>query len=142
MRLPAFFAKEVDGLQLRNLRVDWSAAIPQYFSDGVRVENFNDLTIDGFSGRQAQAESGAAISLLHGSGVSITNSRATNGTRVFLDLDSVQNRRVFVNYDVKNATKVIVPSSQRFDTEIGVPALTAKQAKPHHLVMPKPQASR
>ncbi len=93
--------------------------MPEYFSDGVRVENFQSLTIDDLGARQAQNSSGSAIALSNGSGVSITNSRALPGTRVFLRLDKVTRRRVFVNYDLKGAALAIKPASQRFYTQIG-----------------------
>ena len=120
--IPAFYAKHVDGLRLRDVQVDWAPSVPEYFSDGMRVEDFKDVSIDSFSGRQAQASIGAAIVLRNGSGVSITNSRATPGTQTFLQLDGVQGRRVFVNYDLSGAAKVMAPADQKFDVQIGVPA--------------------
>ena len=77
--IPAIFAKKVSGLRMRDVQVDWADSMPEYFSEGVRVEEFKDLTIDSYSGRQAQA-AGAAIVLEDGSGVAITNSRAQPGT--------------------------------------------------------------
>jgi len=138
--IPAFYAKLVTGLRLRDVQVDWADSMPDYFSDGLRIEDFKDLTIDSFAGRQAQAAAGAAVSLHNGSGVTIANSRATPGTRTFLQLEKVKDRRVFVNYDMSGAARVITPPSQRFDTQIGVPASkrkpvsaprsTQEQAKP------------
>jgi hypothetical protein len=138
--IPAFYAKLVTGLRLRDVQVDWADSMPDYFSDGLRIEDFKDLTIDSFAGRQAQAAAGAAVSLQNGSGVTIANSRATPGTRTFLQLEKVKDRRVFVNYDMSGAARVITPPSQRFDTQIGVPASkrkpvsaprsTQEQAKP------------
>jgi hypothetical protein len=112
--IPAFYAKRVDGLRLRDVQVDWAASMPEYFSDGIRVEDFNDLTIDSFSGRQAQSATGAAIYLKNGSGVSITNSRALARTKTFLQLDQVRDRRVFENYDVSEAARVIFPPNLHF----------------------------
>jgi hypothetical protein len=119
--IPALYAKQVDGLRLRDVTVDWADGMPDYFSDGLRVEDFKDLTIDGFEGRQDQAATGAAVVLQNGSGVAITNSRAMPGTTTFLQLDKVEGRRVFVNYDLSGAAKAIAPADQRFDVEIGVP---------------------
>jgi hypothetical protein len=126
--IPAFYAKHVDGLRMRDVQVDWATSMPGYFSDAVRVEDFNDLIINDFAGRQAQNTTGAAISLHNGSGVAITNSRATSGTQTFLRLDKVTGRRVFVNYDLNGATKVIAPADQRFDTQIGLPRFNIKAA--------------
>ena len=78
------------------------------------------------AGKQAQA-SGAAIALQDGTGVSITNSRAMPGTKTFLQMDKVEGRRVFVNYDLSGAAQVIMPAGQRFDTQIGgAKAIVAK----------------
>jgi hypothetical protein len=120
--IPGIYAKHVEGLRLNNVRVDWAVAMPEYFSDGVKVEDFQYVTIDGLAARQARAGSGSAISLLNGAGVSITNSRALPGTKTFLSMEGVKGRRVFVNYDLKAASQAIVPAGLRFDTEIGVPA--------------------
>ena len=119
--IPGFYAKQVDGLALKEVYVDWGGSMPDYFSDGIRVEDFTDLTIDGYSGRQAHPSAGSAIYLSNGSGVSITNSRAMPVTRAFLHLNNVNERRVFVNYDVKGALQIIEPSTLRFDTQIGAP---------------------
>jgi hypothetical protein len=127
--IPALYARQVDGLRLRDVQVDWTASMPDYFSDGVRVENFDDVTIDGFSGRQAQSSSGAAIFLKAGSGVSITNSRALPGTRAFLQVDHVSDRRVFVNYDLAAAAIAIVPTTERFDVQLPA-SPTARTKKP------------
>jgi hypothetical protein len=116
-------------LRLQDVRVDWAASMPEYFSDGVRVENFHDLTIDGLAARQPQSSSRSAIYLSYGSGVSITNSRALPGTRTFLRLDRVAGRRVFVNCDLKAAAQAIEPVGKRFDTVIGVPVATPQAAK-------------
>jgi hypothetical protein len=124
--IPAFYAKRVAGLKLRNVQVDWAHPMPDYFSDGLRIEDFKDLTIDSFAGRQAQAATGAAISLQDGWGVSIANSRATPGTHTFVQLDKVQDRRVFVNYDVSGAAEAIMPATERFENQVGIPLAKRK----------------
>jgi len=121
----------VIGLRLRDVQVDWADKIPDYYSDGLKVEDFKDVMIDSFAGCQAQTASGAAISLQHGSGVSITNSRAMPGTQTFLHLDKAQDRRVFVNYDLSGAAKIIAPPDQRFDTQIGITTSKRKLASSH-----------
>ena len=124
--IPALYAKQVDGLRLRDVTVDWAPSMPEYFSDGIRVEDFKNLTIDGFEGRQDQEASGAALALVNGTGVAITNSRAMPGTTTFLQMEKVEGRRVFVNYDLGEAAKAIVPADQKFDVEIGVAKATVK----------------
>jgi hypothetical protein len=125
--IPAIYAKQVNGLTMRDVTVDWQQPMPEYFSSALRVQDFNDLTIDGFAGRQAQASGGAAIDLENGAGVSITGSRAMPGTQTFLHLDAVTDRRVFVNYDLSGAKEVVDPKDTRFDTD----AATDTGAKRH-----------
>ena len=108
------------------MQVNWAAGLPAYFSDGLRVEDFSDLVINNYAGRQASA-AGAAIWLQNGSGVAITNSRALPGTATFVQVNQVQNRRVFVNYDVGGAATVIEPADQVFAVQVG----TARARQPH-----------
>jgi hypothetical protein len=124
--IPAFYAKQVTGLRLRDVQVDWADTMPTYFSDGLRVDDFSDLNIDSYSGRQAGIATGAAIALHNGSGVAITNSRASPGTSTFLQLDNVQDRRVFVNYDLSAAKQILDPAGQSFTTQSGLPKTQSK----------------
>ena len=126
--IPALYAKHVEGLSLRDVQIDWQPSMPDYFSDAIKVEAFHDLTIDAFTGRQAQIDSGAALSLKTGSGVSITNSRASVGTLTFLQLQNVTDRRVFINYDLGAATNRILPATLRFDTQVSGPVVRQKPA--------------
>ena len=125
--IPALYAKNVNSLSLKDVHIDWADGLPGYFTDGLRVENFNDLTINDFSGKQAQLQTstltppGAALALAYGIGVSITNSRALPSTHVFLQLDTVGDRRVFVNYDLSGATQALEPAHLIFNTQIGLP---------------------
>ncbi len=129
--IPAIYARHVTGLRVEDVQVNWAAGLPAYFSDGLRVENFADLSIDDYAGRQASA-AGAAISLENGSGVAITNSRALPGTATFVQLNQVQDRRVFANYDVGDAARVIEPNGQVFALQLGAPAAAMPAAHQPH----------
>jgi hypothetical protein len=124
--IPAFYGKHVDGLRIRDMQIDWASAMPDYFTDGLHLEEFKDLTVDDFTGRQEAMLGGAAIALKNGSGVAITNSRALSGTSTFLALENVIDRRVFVNYDLSAATTVIQPAGKRFRTQIVAPLARRK----------------
>ena len=119
--IPALYGKNIDGLRIRDMQIDWVSGMPSYFTDGIRLENFKDLSVDDFAGRQAGKQSGSAIALRNGSGVAITNSVALAGTSTFLSMDHVAERRVFVNYDLSAATTAIQPENDRFTTQIGIP---------------------
>ena len=93
--------------------------LPDYFSDGIRCEHFDDLTIDGFKGRPAQNPGdNAAIALQHGRKVSIRNCEAAPGTGTFR-VCYVQEQRLFINNDLANAQKPTQPGKTGFKTSSG-----------------------
>jgi hypothetical protein len=108
--IPGVYSRWVKGMRIQGLQIQWSDRLPPYFTDGVRVEDFQDLFIANFDGRQAQSHAGAAISLTNGSDVSITGSRAAPGTQTFLHLAGVTGRRSFLNNDMSAAAKAIIPA--------------------------------
>jgi len=103
--IPAFFCHNVDGLQIRRFEVEWADSLPEYFTEAIYCEQFTNLTIDGFAGRQARPSAGAAIVLKDGNKVSITNSEAAPNTGTFLSLDGVEDLRSFLNNDLSQATQ-------------------------------------
>ncbi|HTY89058.1 MAG TPA: hypothetical protein VMB80_16545, partial [Candidatus Acidoferrum sp.] len=118
--IPGLYAQHVDGLQIHGFDLRWADALPDYFSDGIHCENFADLTIDGFKGRQAQkAGANAAIALQHGQKVSIRNCEAAAGTGTFLSLDDVQEQNLFVNNDLADAQRPTVPEKTGFKISSG-----------------------
>ena len=113
--IPGMYCQYVDGLQIHGFELEWADDLPDYFSDGIHCEHFNDLTIDGFVGRQAQLlEQGAAIALLHGDKVSIRNCEAAEGTGTFLSVEDVKDQRLFVNNDLTNAKNPTKPAQLNF----------------------------
>ncbi len=126
--IPGVYCRWVKGLQIRGLELQWDDQLPEYFSDGIRCEDFQDLEIREFVGRQAHAATGAAISLANGSGLSIIDSRAAAGTRLFLGLTDVTNLRVFVNHDLSEAKEILAPSTTVFKTSLGLPPKSVKRA--------------
>ncbi len=126
--IPGVYCRWVQALQIRGLELQWADNLPGYFSDGIHCEDFRDLAIREFTGRQAQAATGSAISLANGSGLSVTDSRAAAGTRLFLSLTDVTGLRVFVNHDLSEAKEILVPSTAVFKTSLGLPPRPAKRA--------------
>lgn len=114
--IPAVYCRWVQDLRIHGLELHWGESLPDYFSDGVRCEQFQDVNIDHFEGRQAQTFGGAALSFSDGARLSITGSTAAPGTSAFLKLSNVTDRRAFVNYDLGAAKRTIVPSSATFRT--------------------------
>jgi len=114
--IPAVFCRWVQDFHVHGLELQWGENLPGYFSDGIHCEQFRDVTVDQFEGRQAPAAGGAALSFSDGTGLSITASSAATGTSTFLKLSNVTDRRAFVNYDLSAAKHEIVPANATFRT--------------------------
>lgn len=72
--IPALFAHGVRHLVLRNIGVAWDDGLPAFCRHALEIEEFADVTIDGFRGRQAhpdRASEDAAIVLRDGRGAII-----------------------------------------------------------------------
>lgn len=116
--IPGIYCTWVKGMRVKDSSVEWGGGLPAYFSDGMQCENFSEVSIDGFEGRQAQT-SGSAMNFANGSGLSVTNSKAAPGTDTFLRLDNVSDRRTFVNWEIGEAKTVIRPANVTFKTQLG-----------------------
>ena len=118
--IPALYCREIENFHVHGFELEWGENLPDYFSDGIHCEQFRDISIDQFSGRQAQPDNGSALSFSDGAGISITGSTATAGTSVFLNLVNVSDRRAFLNYDLTAAKKVMVPPDAAFLSSTGL----------------------
>jgi parallel beta-helix repeat protein len=113
--IPGLYCRWAAGLKLRGLEMEWDANLPGYFSNGVECEDFKNLEIDGFSGRQAAAGSnGAVILLRRGDGVSIRNSTATQGAATFVSASEVTGQGLFIGNDLENARQAFEPVKSEF----------------------------
>ena len=81
--IPAFYARQVKNLTVRDMHVNWTDDRPAYFTEAFVCEQFEGLSIDGFSGRQAGA-SGSAVRLEQGRDLSLSHISAPPGTDVLL----------------------------------------------------------
>ena len=84
--IPGLYASHVKNLAIRNFNLHWEGHFPDFFQDGLEIENFEGVVIDGFAGRQPQIADkpkGAAIKLRHGRKITIRNSEAKEGTQCF-----------------------------------------------------------
>jgi len=113
--IPGIYCGMVDGLRIQNVELEWVDTMHEFFSHGIECENFNNLIIDGFNGRQAhKSGKSAAISLSNGSNVTIRNCIAAEGTGTFLTFSGIKNQRLFVNNDLSNAALVMQPAKSEF----------------------------
>ena len=109
--IPGLYCNYVDGLKLLNFELEWGDKLPKFFSHGIECENFHNLQVDGFVGRQAEvAGKNSAISLSNGSGVTIRNSVATEGTQTFLAHTGITGDVILANNDLSRAKDVITPA--------------------------------
>lgn len=108
--IPAVYCRYIDGFKIQGLEINWGKDLPDYFSDAVECEDFHDISVAGFEGRQALGSSrSAAIALRRGSNVLIRDSRAARGTGVFLSLLGVTGERLVVDNDLSQALQAFRP---------------------------------
>jgi hypothetical protein len=118
--IPGMYCRFVQGVRIRDLELAWDEGLPDYFSSGVECEDFRNLEIEHFLGKQAKSGGhGAAIVLRNGSGVSIRDSVALPGTASFLALSNVEDLRMLVGNDFGDAKEFSVPANVRFQSDYG-----------------------
>jgi hypothetical protein len=102
--LPGLLGLHTRRLFVRGLTVDWGQDVPAYFTHAIECEDFEDLEVERFRGRQAQ-KSGSAIRLRRGRDAVVRDSRAAEGTDTFLETVDVAGRRFFSGNDVRPARR-------------------------------------
>jgi parallel beta-helix repeat protein len=132
--IPGIYGRYVDGLHIQNSSIHWclselcgqellaakdakngredrkeksTGRAPDFFSSAIELEDFRNLDVNGFRGGQAPGSFAAAISLSDGQGVSIRNSTADEGTRVFLEAHGVSGARLLMDNDLSNARAIL-----------------------------------
>src|SRR5262249_18374716 len=94
--IPALYCRNLEGLNLRGFQLEWASGIPEYFSNAIECEDFKNLEIESFAGRQASVSSAdPVIALRRGQGVSIRGCRADESSRTFVSLTHVAKQAVF-----------------------------------------------
>lgn len=105
--IPGMYCRYIDGLKLQDLTLSWGDVLPDYFSNGIECEDFRDLSLDGFKGRQASVSSKAPVIVLRrGQGVSIRATKADQGTDTFLSTSAVSGEGLFAENDMRAAKRV------------------------------------
>jgi hypothetical protein len=118
--IPALYFRNVEGLKISGLEVEWADSLPEYFSDAIYCENFKGLTIAGFVGRQAPTNSArAALVLRDGTDVSVRNCVASPGTGTFLSMERVTGLRSFLDNDLSSAGIAVSPAQSHFEVSSG-----------------------
>ena len=109
--IPGLFFRHATGLRIRGFRLRWDDDVPPFFTHAIEGEEFRDVEIQGFEGRQA---AGAAIALRNGNGVTIRDCRAAGGTGTFLEQTGVTDQRLFVNNDLGRAARAFAAEPHGF----------------------------
>jgi len=113
--IPGLFGRYVNGLKIEGFDLEWVGPAADYLTHGIEVEDFEDLVIDGFKGKQASEKPGtAAIALNRGKNVTIRNCQARTGTGTFLIHSSLSEEGLFVNNDLARAQKAFQPEKTSF----------------------------
>ncbi len=113
--IPGLFCRYVKGLRIRDVELEWKGPAADYLTHGIQVEDFEDVVIDGYKGRQALSQTNtAAIALSRGKNVTIRNCQALEGTNIFLLHSGLSDERLFVNNDASKAKKVFQPEKTSF----------------------------
>jgi glycosyl hydrolase family 28 len=95
-------------------RSDSQLSTPGFFSSAIELEDFRDVDVNGFRGSHAPGSSAAAIVLRDGSGISIRNSVADEGTNVFLEAHGVSGKRLLIGNDLLNAVNILQGETGEF----------------------------
>jgi hypothetical protein len=127
--IPGLYCSYVDGLKIRGLELEWADNLPEFFSHGIECENFRNLEVNSFEGRQAHAQGkSSAISLSDGRGVTIRNSVAAGGTQIFLSHIGVTDALLLDN-DLSKAKVAISPAASSFTLSGNVMPRTSASGK-------------
>ena len=109
--IPGLYCTYVEGLKIHGLQLVWDDKLPEFFSHGIECENFKNLEIDDFQGKQAPGQAKtSAISLMNGKGVLIRDSVAAEGTQNFLTQKGVTGG-IMMDNDLSKARVPINPGS-------------------------------
>jgi hypothetical protein len=111
--IPGMYCRYVDGLRVKGFRMDWDEQTPDFFDHAIHIEDSRNVLIDGFEGRQPQ-EIGAAIALNRVKEISISNSKAADGTDIFLDCENTEDERLFARNDLLHARMDLQPGDAGF----------------------------
>ena len=109
--IPGLFFRNATGLRIRGFRLQWDDDGPRFFTHAIEGEEFRNVEIQGFEGRPA---AGAAIMLRSGSGVTIRDCRAAEGTGTFLEQAGVTDQRLFANNDLSRAARAFGAAAHGF----------------------------
>jgi hypothetical protein len=88
--IPAFYARRVENVSLKNVEIKWGNVKESYFTNGIEFNDFRNIVIDGCSSAPApHNKEAAAIALRSGKGYRIVNSFTPESGVQFLSKQNV-----------------------------------------------------
>ena len=114
--IPGIFGRYCNGLHIHDFSVQWRGQNPGFFSSAIQLEDFRDLDLNGFEGKQAPDSTAPVISLTRGNGVAIRNSKVESGSGTFVFTSHVQGEKLFSGNDVSDANAVFGGDRSSFHT--------------------------
>ncbi len=89
--IPAFYAGYVENIKLDNFEVKWDSVKESYFSNGIEFSDFENISIDNYTGDPAPSNKDAvAVLLKNGSKYRILNSSTFRNDSKFLSKSNVE----------------------------------------------------
>ena len=79
--LPAVWMHNLEGIDLTDVQIRWGKGFPSFYTNGVIVDNFENLHIKNFNG-EASTSALPAINLQDGAGFTMTNAHALAGSLI------------------------------------------------------------
>ncbi|MFZ0455553.1 MAG: hypothetical protein WAM24_17540, partial [Ignavibacteriaceae bacterium] len=90
--IPAFYAKYVKNIKLDNFEVKWDSVKEPYFTNGIEFSDFDNISIDNYTGDPAPSnKDAAAVFLKNGNKYRILNSGTFRTASKFLSRVNVEN---------------------------------------------------
>jgi polygalacturonase len=78
---PGLFAFHVRDLTINGFKLNWENNMPEFFTNGIEVDNFKNVTIINYLGKPAAEKEGlCAIKLINGIHAEVINSRSTDNS--------------------------------------------------------------
>jgi len=90
--IPGLFAQYVRGLSISDMELNWSGKLPDFFTNGIEINHFEDISIDRFKGTAASDNTSLSpIKVSNGKGLQITNCQSKGKNLVVLKEKIIEN---------------------------------------------------
>ena len=113
--IPGLYAEHVQNLDIDGFRLEWEEDIAYYHSHAMKCNSVDCVFIENFEGKQAPVSPDkASLSFRDSSTITIRDSKATPGTKTFVELSNSDDARLFVNNDLTDAEMAFQEGGAKF----------------------------